>query len=70
MFEGIVARAAAAAERRVRARTRQIAQEAEAALPRHVRVKTHDGLVRFSGRGLRRRFLVEPALRWLTERVR
>jgi hypothetical protein len=67
MFERLTARAAQLAEGRARARARQIAGEAEAVLPRGVRVGVEEGVVRLTGRRLRRRFLVDPALRWLTE---
>jgi hypothetical protein len=67
MFEGLISRAARLGEARALARARQIAADAEAAVPRGVRVSLEDGAVRFRGKGLLRRFLVDPALRWLTE---
>lgn len=67
MFEGLTARAARAAEARARARAGQIAGDAEAVAPRGVRVAVEGSAVRIVGKGLRRRFLLEPALRWLTE---
>lgn len=65
-----MSRAAQAARRRTSERARQIAAEAETTLPRGVAVERVESGVRFAGRGLRRRFLTDPALRWLTERRR
>ena len=65
MFERLLARGAALAERRARLRAREIAA---AQLPAGVAAEVVDEGVVISGRGLRRRFALEPALRWLTER--
>ena len=62
MFEKLMEHGAAAADRRARERARGIAQK----LPPGVGVEeTPEGL-RLSGRGLKRRLVIEPALRWIS----
>ena len=70
MFERMVERASRLAERRARERGVSLADRVRDVLPRGVRVEAQPEGLRFSGRGLRRRFLLEPALRWLTEAIR
>jgi len=61
MFERLTARAEAAAARRAEAQRARIAARIPAAL--HPEASA-DG-VRLSGRGLRRRLALDPALKWL-----
>lgn len=65
MFQRIIERAGDAAARRAKARTLVLAEQIRAEVPDDVEVSALDEGVRFSGRGLRRRFALDPALRWL-----
>jgi hypothetical protein len=65
MFERMMIEGAAIAERRARSRRRRIAEAARAAAPPGVGVEEEREAVALSGRGLSRRFALEPALRWL-----
>ena len=65
MFEALLERGRAAAERRARARSDALAQAMRAEAPRGVRIeRSADGVAIF-GRGIVRRFATEPGLRWL-----
>lgn len=64
MMEGLQARGRAAGERAVERAVERLAAEARAALP-GLEVETGDGRVTIIGRGLSRRWLADPALRWL-----
>jgi len=65
MFEHLLERGRAIAERRARARRTGLADELRGALPPGVTAAPDaDGAV-LSGRGLTRRFATDPALRWL-----
>ncbi len=64
-FEALVARADRAARRRARLRSAALAERIADELPGGVTAEADADGVRLSGRGLRRRFALEPALRWL-----
>jgi hypothetical protein len=70
MFEGMMVRASRLAEQRARRRSTRLAERARDALPAGVKAEAQPEGVVLSGRGLRRRFLIDPALRWLTEVIR
>ena len=70
MFERIMGRAQLLAERRARARCSELAERMRAELPASVEVEETARGVRLLGRGVRRRFALEPALRWLTAALR
>lgn len=64
MMEGLEARARIAGEQAVTRATARLAEAARDALP-GVSVEADFGRVVISGRGLARRMLRDPALRWL-----
>ena len=66
MFERLEARAARAAEARAAARRERIAARMAEQAPRDVSVAVEGDRVAVAGRGLMRRMLLDPALRWLT----
>jgi hypothetical protein len=69
-LEALEARAAALAERRVRKARAVLAETLRDDAPRGIRVEeTPDGVM-LAGRGLVRRRLIDPALRWIVERTR
>jgi hypothetical protein len=70
MFEALLERARRRGEARAQAAARRIAEAAAAEAPKGVRVEASADGVRLSGRGLARRLVEEPALRWLIGRVR
>ena len=70
MFETLLERVRRRAEARARAAAARIAEAAAADAPRGVAVEASAGAVRLSGRGLGRRVVVEPAVRWLIGRVK
>jgi hypothetical protein len=70
MFERMTSRVQLLAERRARARIAGLAARIRDEVPKDVEVEETKEGVRLKGRNLRRRFALEPALRWLTERVR
>jgi hypothetical protein len=63
-FEGLEARADRRARERAKARRESLAAELGEALP-GARAEAVEEGVRLSGRGLKRRFARDPALRWL-----
>jgi hypothetical protein len=65
MFEGLMMRAAALAEKAARRRRDELAEELRDEAPAGVRVEAEAEGVALSGRGIARRFALEPALRWL-----
>lgn len=70
MFERMTARATARAERERDAQAEALAERIGAASPGGIQsVRVADG-VELSGPGLRRRFTLEPGLRWLLETLR
>ncbi|HEX8532726.1 MAG TPA: hypothetical protein VF662_01000 [Allosphingosinicella sp.] len=70
MFERTLARIRVNADLRAAARIQALAERMEPALPRGVRAEPAPEGVLLSGRALRRRFALEPALRWLTAVLR
>jgi hypothetical protein len=70
MFERISARVMKAAEARARLKAAELAGRIKAELPRGVNAVAEDGGIRLSGRRLAWRFALDPALRWLTARLR
>lgn len=65
MFEWLEARARRRAQERAAARREELARRFSGALPPGVRAEAVEEGVRLSGRGLRRRFARDTALRWL-----
>ena len=70
MFERAMERARLRGAERARLRARRLAEAAAEAAPEGVAIEETDGGFCLSGRGLRRRAALEPALRWLMERLR
>lgn len=64
MMEELEARGRAIGERAAERAVARLATEARAALPA-LEVEAGDGRVTIAGRGLVRRWLTDPALRWL-----
>jgi hypothetical protein len=64
MFETLIARVGAQAERRAQARARALAAALDRALPGDVAVSAAPEGVRLEGRGLGRRLALDPALKW------
>ena len=69
MFETLLERGAGMAERRCRARRAALAERLAAELPAGIAAEPVDGGVRITGRGLARRFALDPALRWIAGRL-
>lgn len=65
MFERLTARGAALAQETARRRRGELAEALREDAPAGLRVDEEDEAVVLSGRGLGRRFALEPALRWL-----
>jgi hypothetical protein len=65
MFEALLARAERRARRRARALSAELAARIEGERLAGVTVEAEEAGVRLGGRGLGRRFALEPALRWL-----
>ncbi len=70
MFERGMVRISRVAERRRRDRIETLAEGMRAAAPLGIAVEPAAEGVRLSGRGLKRRFALEPALRWLAAVLR
>lgn len=70
MFERLMARAQRCVERRAEYRVERLAEGLRSERVRGVKVRVEGRAVILSGRGLRRRFALDPALRWLTARLR
>jgi hypothetical protein len=70
MFERIMKRAMRVAEARARAKTAELAERMRKELPQGIDVTVEDRGIRLLGRHLARRFALDPALRWLTARLR
>lgn len=66
MLERVFERGRRLAERRAAAKALELEGRLRAELPDDVVVEEGTGGIILSGRGLRRRFALEPALRWLT----
>jgi hypothetical protein len=65
MFETLTARGAALGEQAARRRRRALAEALREEMPAGVGIDENAESVALSGRGLGRRFALEPALRWL-----
>ena len=70
MFERLMERATRSAERRAKSKIVDLAVRMRAELPRGVQVEVVRDGVRLCGRRLKLRFVLEPALRWLTAKLR
>lgn len=70
MFEGIVRRTEARAKARAEDAKMRIVGQLRETLPRGVEADVSDEGVRLSGRALRRRAALDPALLWLLARLR
>ena len=70
MFEALGARAAMAAQRRAEARAGEIAEALAGEVPAGVAVRRGADGVEIEGRGIARRFALEPRLRGLLGRLR
>jgi hypothetical protein len=69
MFEGLTARAAALAEARRRLLRARLAAALREEAPPGVSVEEVEAGVRLAGRGLVRRSITDPALRWIGARL-
>jgi hypothetical protein len=67
MFERLMLHGAAIAQTAARRRAGELARALAEESPAGVRVSDEDGAVVLSGSGLKRRFALEPALRWLVQ---
>jgi hypothetical protein len=65
MFERLMLHGAAMARKAARARLTSLAETLSEDSPEGVRVSEEEEAVALSGRGLERRFALEPELRWL-----
>jgi hypothetical protein len=65
MLERLMIRSAELAAKAARRRRGELARALAEEAPAGVRVSEEEGLVALEGPGLKRRFAVEPALRWL-----
>jgi hypothetical protein len=70
MFERVFARVSRSAERRRRERIEMLAEHMRAAVPGDIEVEPAPEGVRLAGRDLKRRFALDPAMRWLTAVLR
>jgi len=65
MFEDLTERVGRHAERRARKRVLELTERMRVELPPGVRAEAAAEGVMLSGRGLRRRFVTDAALRWM-----
>jgi hypothetical protein len=65
MLERLMLHGAALAHKAARARLASLAEALRDESPQGVRVSEEEEAIALSGRGLRRRFALEPELRWL-----
>lgn len=65
MFERLIERCGALAERAARRRRAELAERIGGEAPADVRVEPEEEGVALTGRGLLRRLALDPALRWL-----
>lgn len=65
MFERLMLHGAALARRAAQGRRSALAAELSEAAPEGVKVSEDEESVALEGRGLKRRFAIEPELRWL-----
>lgn len=70
MFEEFSKRVEQTVRRRAKMRASELAAGMRSEVPRGIEVEVVGGGVRLSGRGLLRRFLLDPTLRWLALRLR
>ncbi len=70
MFERLTARVERCARDKAAARAREIAARLADGVPPGIAVEAGPDGVRLSGRGLVRRYALEPALRWLAAEAR
>lgn len=70
MFERMMDRAARRAERRAKEAAMELAERVRAELPPGVEAEAIEGGVRLAARGLKRRYALDPALRWLLAGLR
>lgn len=70
MWEGLIGRAERAGRERVRALIGDVAGRLRAELPNGIEVAESEAGIVLTGRGIRARFALDPALRWLLVRVR
>ncbi len=70
MLDGVEARLRRLSDRLVERRLGAVAEQVEAGLPGGIGVEPVPGAVRLSGRGLKRRSALEPALLWLLAGLR
>ena len=68
MFERLLLRSKLRAEEREKAQAEALAERLAEAAPAGIEVRAAESGVVLSGRGLRRRFALEPGLRWLLGR--
>jgi hypothetical protein len=68
MFERLLERGRRAAERRTEAEARVLAERLASELPPGIEARVAEEGVLLSGRGVARRFALEPELRWLIGR--
>ena len=70
MFERLAARGAELAHSRAEARRGRLVDRLERAAPGGVRVQREEDRIMLSGRGLVRRFALDPLVRWLVAEAR
>ena len=70
MLEKAIERARLRGAEQARLQARRLAEAAADAAPAGVAVEDSEEGFALAGRGLRRRLALEPALRWLMERMR
>lgn len=70
MFERMTARAMRLAQAKARVTAGELADRMKSELPKGVNAVAEDNGIRLSGRQLARRLALDPALRWLTARLR
>lgn len=70
MFEKVMSAASRIAEARTQARIAALAEQIQGEGLQDIQVSSDGEGVTLSGRGLKRRFALDPALRWLTARLR
>ena len=66
MFERIMDRVQRQTERKAEARVLELTERLRAQLPSGIEAEAAKGAVRLAGRSLKRRFTLEPALRWMS----
>jgi hypothetical protein len=70
MFDRMIGRALQLAERRAMERTMELTERMRTEAPHGIAIEATSEGVRLSGRGLRIRIALEPALRWLLAGLR